>query len=556
MGPVSRDANAGPWTSRLALTWDALVSIGSSAWSPRFNGGNPQVVRKTSAEMLLWGASMNCWCSFSALFIAACMAAVPLMVRAQEAPEKLLFAEPKKDWEWDEDKRFDFLMERLASLEASLDAVDRELAKTSGKKRVKQTEAKRAEAGNSLMDRKGGGPLKWNEFYGTTAEKFFYHPVDPQTTYRTSTLLKQMGSQQDDKLVAGVPSTQSVPAHQRPPQFDYIYRANRDAKEQAERDAAGLAGKIEELKQWRTQLEDEQSGLWCRLAFRAIERLSIPRKPTLRFRLVARSSAPADVQRTAALTAAARFLAVSLLIIDKAEEDQSVALSHTTTVVAKARQDLEDSLLDLDVLADDASNRATILGKYVALAQLLEDTSANLSDSHAVSSDRGTFADIERRNRFRGLLQRSLVEYATILLALDELVSAMKTEWEVGVDTKNRAISAVAERPNVAQPEVADPLPPGAQPLIGRWTGDSDLYIRDIGTDGSFRETRPDGQKHSAGRWSALPGGTGIEIDTDHGYILRVLPLGEGKIEIRAQFKDSVRPDMWKKPGQVLRRAK
>ena len=100
---------------------------------------------------------------------------------AQDDDLRLIFAEPKKDWEWDEDKRFDFLVERLASLEASLDAVEKAIAKNGRKAGVRQGDARRAEANNSMMDRKGGGPMKWNEFYGTTAEKFFYHPTDPNT---------------------------------------------------------------------------------------------------------------------------------------------------------------------------------------------------------------------------------------------------------------------------------------------------------------------------------------------------------------------------------------
>jgi hypothetical protein len=88
-----------------------------------------------------------------------------------------LFAEPKKDWVWDEDKRFTFLMERLASLEASLDAVNAAIGKATGKKSTRQGEARRAEANNTFMDRKGGGPMPCNQFYGTNAEKFFYHPV-------------------------------------------------------------------------------------------------------------------------------------------------------------------------------------------------------------------------------------------------------------------------------------------------------------------------------------------------------------------------------------------
>ncbi|MGB8852184.1 MAG: hypothetical protein WCC69_01290 [Pirellulales bacterium] len=59
-------------------------------------------------------------------------------VRAADADPVLpRFAEPKKDWAWDEDKRFDFLMERLANLEASLDAVEAAIAKATGKKNAR-----------------------------------------------------------------------------------------------------------------------------------------------------------------------------------------------------------------------------------------------------------------------------------------------------------------------------------------------------------------------------------------------------------------------------------
>jgi hypothetical protein len=372
------------------------------------------------------------------LFFAAVFS-IPLSARAADEEAKApLFAEPKKDWAWDEDKRFDFLIERLASLEASLDAVNAAIAKASGKKGTKLSEAKRMEENNTMMDRKGGGPMRWSEFYGTNAEKFFYHPVDPNTTYRTDTLLRQMGKAEDDKYEAGIPSRQSLPVHQRPPQFDYIYKANRDARDRAEEEAAKLAGKVEKLTERRIELEREQAELWCQLAFRAIQRLDIPRKPVLRFRLVSASSDTADVQKADALSAAARFLAVALLIIDKAEEDQATALGNVKDIVTKARNDFDDALLNTDAVAEDVADNKTTLGKYVALAKLLDDTSSNLSDSYEVAMEGDRSDDLARKDRFRGLLQKSLVEYAQIILALDELAGVMKTDWKVKIDTTNK----------------------------------------------------------------------------------------------------------------------
>jgi hypothetical protein len=371
------------------------------------------------------------------LGLALCTASAALAQEPKE--EKPNFAEPKKDWKWDEDKRFDFLMERLASLEASLDAVNVAIAKASGKKGAKQGDARRAEAGNSAMDRKGGGPMKWNEFYGTTAEKFFYHPVDPNTTYHTSTVLSQVGTQQEDKAGDSVQGNSGVPLHQRPPQFDYIYLANRNAKERADADMAAIQGKIDALNERREKLEAEQADLWCRLAFRAIQRLNIPRRPELRFRLVAASTAPDDESKAAVLEAAARFLATSLLIIDKAEKEQETALGNIKLIVASARHELDDMLVSENSVSGDSADKDTPLGQFTALAQLLDDTSNNLSESYEVAIEGGQANDAARKDQFRGLLQRSLIEYAQLVMALDESVRTLKKEWGVTVDTKTRA---------------------------------------------------------------------------------------------------------------------
>jgi hypothetical protein len=393
---------------------------------------------------------------------------------AQEGKErKPDFAEPKKDWKWDEDKRFDFLMERLASLEASLDAVDRAIAKASGKKGSKLGEARRAEAGNSAMDRKGGGPMKWNEFYGTTAEKFFYHPVDPSTSYHTGTVLRQMGSDQDDKLLSGIPSSQSIPAHQRPPQFDYIYRANQDAKTRAESEAAAIQGQLDSLLERREKLETEQADLWCRLAFRAIQRLNIPRRPELRFRLVAASTEPADEKRAVVLEAAARFLASALLIIEKADEDQATALGNIKRIVTNARNEFDDVLLANSEVSADSSDREKPLGQFTALAQLLDDTSNNLSESYEVAIDGSRAKDAARKDQFRGLLQRSLIEYAQVVMALDEVLRAIMKEWSIAVDRRTMAAISSLEWDAPVRSGSRDrgELADGVQrdPLIGKW---------------------------------------------------------------------------------------
>ncbi len=81
---------------------------------------------------------------------------------------------------WEEiDQRMVFLTVQLASVEASLTAVNKAITGTGYQQIVKKDTADRYRKGNELMDRNAGGPTSWKEFYGTAAEKFFYHPMIP-----------------------------------------------------------------------------------------------------------------------------------------------------------------------------------------------------------------------------------------------------------------------------------------------------------------------------------------------------------------------------------------
>jgi hypothetical protein len=93
---------------------------------------------------------------------------------------------------WQEiDKRLVFLMVRLANVEASFEAMERAIDADSRKRGAKSSTARKADRDNEDLDRKGGGPVKWSQFYGMTAEKFFYHPTDRNTSYHTITVLER-----------------------------------------------------------------------------------------------------------------------------------------------------------------------------------------------------------------------------------------------------------------------------------------------------------------------------------------------------------------------------
>jgi hypothetical protein len=349
---------------------------------------------------------------------------------AQQKTPSIAPAEKLRDG-WEEiDDRLVFLMVRLANAETSLAAVEKQLGINQGAQNAASRDGKKADERNELMDRFGGGPVKWSDFYGKTAEKFFYHPVDPSTSYHTTTVLTQQRSM-PQQTPGSVQASQGVPVSQRPPQFDYIYRANEEAKARAEKEAAELKSKRDALIARRKALEEEQSSLWCEVAFRAVSHYDLDRKPLYRFEPIAASSDDEAKRHLALLRAAVVFMRQALSVVSQAQKDQARAFSGVKVLVSDNREKLDDVWLRQGV---ETSNRNAPENRFVALAKRLDDVSNNLSDSYKVSVDGERFKDELRKNTFRGLLQESLVTYAESVLALDEMASLMASQWKVKPD--------------------------------------------------------------------------------------------------------------------------
>ncbi|TWU09962.1 hypothetical protein [Allorhodopirellula heiligendammensis] len=328
--------------------------------------------------------------------------------RSEMAPAESLNA----GWE-EVDQRLIFLMVRLVDVEANLDAIDKEIGTSKSRAGVAKGQAGRAQSGNDRMDQRGGGPVRWDKFYGTTAEKFFYHPTENHT-YHTQTVLSHQSPAQSNQGEGGVPSYQGLPVHQRPPQFDYMYRANQNAQRRAQAEAASFKGNAVALAGRRHELELEQSKLWCEIAFRAVARNDLDRKALYRF-------APSGSGKED-LLAATNFVVTALSVVENGQKDQSKTFRQIKTLISDARYELGDRWLKLGIKSRDES---TDEWRFVALARKLEDVSANLGDSYTVSVERENAGDWERRDLYRGLLQKALLQYAETVLALDEMASAM-----------------------------------------------------------------------------------------------------------------------------------
>ena len=348
---------------------------------------------------------------------------------------------------WDEiDQRLIFLMVRLANVEASLDAINRVVDGKGTTLNSKEAAAVRAEKANEELDRKGGGPLRWSEFYGKTAESFFYHPTDRNSTYHTTTVLSQQGSQADNKLGGGVPAGQGLPVHQRPPQFDYIYRANERARDRAEAEATALRGKLDKLVARRQKLEAEQAGLWVEVAFRAILHYDLDQQPLYRYEPLMLASDTPSRERAEMIKTAATFMALSLSIISEAEKDQGATFTRIKPAIAEARESLSDTYLRLAI---DVSDKRTDIGRFFALAKKIDDVAANLTDSYIVAMEGDSAKDRQRKDLFRAQLQQSLLNYAQIILAMDEMLKSIadKASYRPNTDMPIQLVGLQAIKP-------------------------------------------------------------------------------------------------------------
>jgi len=372
---------------------------------------------------------------------------------------------------WQEmDQRLVFLTVQLSSVEASLTALNRALVSLGIQRAFRQNDAESARHLNESMDRNAGGPVPWADFYGRTAEKFFYHPTDRNTSYHTLTVLKQMPASDDVAPKEGVPSRQGLPVSQRPPQFDYIYRANRDAEKRAQEEVARLGNNTEAIFARRRQLEAEQSALWSKIAFHAVAGRELLTKPLYFYDL---KSAEADTvenrQRLEALRAAMDYLRngnkLAAMVEEGVEADAVRCYSQLQKGVDSARGEMQRRLMAQPLVAGDISDSRTMLGKFVAVAKRMSEVSANINDAYRLALDGDRAADQGRKLTFRSQLQQSLMLCAEALLAGDECVTDLAREWKVQPAVQTTAAPASASVQSLLAVPPPQPVVPPTAPV-------------------------------------------------------------------------------------------
>jgi hypothetical protein len=325
-------------------------------------------------------------------------------------------------------KRLTFLGDQLSADEAAINMINKTLVQAGYKAAIASDRASLAARGNDLMNRQGGGPVAWKDFYGRTARDFVMH--DRYSTYYQL---------------------------RRPSQFSYVYRANNNQIEAAKAEIDSMGRKVDELLARRQQLEAEQSALWATIAFESITNRDISLRPLYRNQLHAEHSDDPDkrgakstgepptvtVLRAAVLyvrtaEAAARNLDKNL------DTDQGACYAAMRNALAASFASFQDSAANFnDVNADPA--KAKQLADVVASAKSVLSLCTDLNEAYRKAKDAEKAKEESRRQLYRATMQESLFGLAETVGHMDEQLEALSDAWGVQPERGVRSTDKVPE---------------------------------------------------------------------------------------------------------------
>lgn len=373
---------------------------------------------------------------FCVLVISCTCTSSMLAQTTQPAPA----ASSRAGGRWDEiSDRVVFLTRTLATVEASLTAIDKQIRQTGYKAVSKQDAARTAAKGNELMSRNLGMPasIDWKDFYGRTAQRFFYHPTGPRTYY-----------------------INPIPIADRPPQFDFLYKANQTAMRQAEADAAALAGKTDLLIKRRNELEGKQLALWTQIPFESVAYQEVTDKPLYRFELKTIGASPLDKQKLAAAAASAAFVRDMDRLMSKTmaavTRNPSAAFKSLESESSASAKHLQDALLAQDQLASALTTPDAPLQQVAAAAKRSAALARNVADAQELADESSAAGEEQAKTQYRAVLQTSLIDYAAMAMVVDSNLDRLAKDWNIAADTSKPSASASASASSESDDVAAD----------------------------------------------------------------------------------------------------
>ena len=312
-----------------------------------------------------------------------------------------------------------FRLVQLAFVETSLKLVDEAIVKAGGQTNSNASKVDNYKKNNELMNRKGGGPVPWEKFYGKTANKFYM-------------------------LVPGSLTTSaSLVRKQRPPQFNYIYKANNDQVQKAKDEIAALGGKIDKLRERKRQLENQQVALWGQISAAMVAQRDLEAQPMYSFHLTidGMDADPSLAHRAGAIEAFAQYLRV----LDKAagfvdqnmSKDQALALATLKQNVESARKELVRDLANA-ISADSSVREQT--EPLSDLAKRLAVVTNSAVETRDAAMEADAVGDDAQKMSSRGLLQTAIIDFADKTASLDDGV--IKLAGRLECQTRHRQTAA------------------------------------------------------------------------------------------------------------------
>jgi hypothetical protein len=323
------------------------------------------------------------------------------------------------------------LLLQLSDAEANIQAINKALKVTGYSVGVAYDQIDSDLKGNDLMNRQGGGPVRWDEFYGKTAQSFYYHSSASVDIKGRGNLAEAHANYQGKTLTR----------IDRPEQFKFVYQANNDQIARAKDQIGSLLKNQQALLDRRKTHEEDQSRLWATLAWEQVEDREIALHPLSRFAL--KPSGP----EAAVLRPLVLFLRTADRVaadgLDSIQADQAATFQADSQRMAAAFAVLQLALADpLDDPALPAERRKDAEA-IKALCKEVSEECKVIADNYANALDRDKANQDASKLEFRGQLQTSLGEFASAVRVLDDGIVATAKAWGIEPDRTTPASDSV-----------------------------------------------------------------------------------------------------------------
>jgi peptidoglycan hydrolase-like protein with peptidoglycan-binding domain len=330
------------------------------------------------------------------------------------------------------------LLLQLSDAEANIKALNVALARTGYRVGQAYNQINSSEKGNEMLDRKGGGPVGWQDFYGKTARDFVMHDKDCPVYHQV----------------------------QRPKQFDFIYRANDQQASKARQQVAGLGQDQTTLLARRQKHEADQSSLWATLAWERVKDREVAYRPLYRFKL--KSEVKAHDPRIDVMRALILMLRTAdqsaLQGLEGVEADQAATFvdlnQRMKAAYGMVQESLANALPAADIIPEDRKEAEALKG----LCKQLAEQSTIIADNHRKALDSDRAREDSSKLEFRSQLQGSLARFSATIAELDDRLGTTAAEWGLTAEVRVESSDKLPERhPAAGRPNSVAPATPVKQ---------------------------------------------------------------------------------------------